>query len=257
MYVNAKSTLLHSQLHGNGWNVLEYLWMEIEVLFLYSRVCVYIGGLLSERTSVALLRITKEVRMFGILQFIHVKAHLKSMRVRDYRLRKFRRPNPFFIRRSVRCQYWHLPHIQAQVRKYAMEYSPKHQIIHIVIIGVAFFSRSFSSFPSIFHRCVFFHVKCDSMALYRADTSMISIIHIYIHFYFTSSNGSCRENVAGRDLGFGYHFDTDNSPICTAFHPVKWNRFCTLIHTQTHWFHHAHKHELAHINVRNPIDWKI
>lgn len=87
--------------------------------------------------------------------------------------------------------------------------------------GRIFLSLSFSSFPSIFHRCVFFHVKCDSMALYRADTSMISIIHIYIHFYFTSSNGSCRENVAGRDLGFGYHFDTDNSPICTAFHPVK------------------------------------
>lgn len=149
MYVNAKSTLLHSQLHGNGWNVLENLWMDIGVLFLYLRVCVYIGGLLSERTSVALLRITKEVRMFGILQFIHVKAHLKSMRVRDYRLRKFRRPNPFFIWRSVRCQYWHLPHIQAQVRKYAMEYSPKHQIIHIVIIGVAFFSLSLSQ---AFHR---------------------------------------------------------------------------------------------------------
>lgn len=40
MYVNAKSTLLHPQLHGNGWNVSEYRWMEIEVLFLYLRVCV-------------------------------------------------------------------------------------------------------------------------------------------------------------------------------------------------------------------------
>lgn len=241
MYVNAKSTLLHSQLHGNGWNVLEYLWMEIEVLF-YICVCVCTLAVCYQNELV--LRCCGSQRKCGCLAFYSLYMWKPISKVCESEIidcgnSEGQIHSLFGVLWDASIGICHT--FKPKLESMRWNIRPNIKLFTLSLLGSHFsLSLSFSSFPSIFHRCVFFHVKCDSMALYRADTSMISIIHIYIHFYFTSSNGSCRENVAGRDLGFGYHFDTDNSPICTAFHPVKWNRFCTLIHTQTHWFHHTH-----------------